>query len=290
MPTDSSFQRQLRLLQALWREQQGYPMGEHRGRPLGSRLPMPWAEETLANFVTPAAKQAAAHEWANRRQQRKLFGYPRLFSDLLSSQPLCFNLFAEMQADRDMACSVFADLTGGKVGQVTGILLEHSPGRGQAQYSGDHSAFDAYVEFTTTSHRRGFIGVEVKYHEDLRNSPSPHRERYDEVADLMQCFRPTTRSLLRERPLQQLWRDHLLAGSLVVSGAFDLGIFAVVYPGGNAACAAAIEAYRGCLSDDSGFAVWTLEHFAATLARHCNSPWVAAFNDRYLDFARLERA
>jgi hypothetical protein len=47
-PVDTSaFQRRAHVLQSLWRVEQGFACGEHRhkgvGRPLGSRLPMPWA-------------------------------------------------------------------------------------------------------------------------------------------------------------------------------------------------------------------------------------------------------
>ncbi|MEA3309752.1 MAG: hypothetical protein U9Q70_09615 [Chloroflexota bacterium] len=48
----AGFRRAARILQSMWREEQGYPMGKHRKRPLGSRLPMPWAQETLANYLT----------------------------------------------------------------------------------------------------------------------------------------------------------------------------------------------------------------------------------------------
>jgi len=50
VPSDGAFQRQARLLQARWRERHGLPIGLHRGRPLGSRLAMPFVKETLANY------------------------------------------------------------------------------------------------------------------------------------------------------------------------------------------------------------------------------------------------
>ena len=51
----SDFQRSARILQSMWRAEQGYEIGELKTRsgskPLGSRLVMPWAQETRA---TPA--------------------------------------------------------------------------------------------------------------------------------------------------------------------------------------------------------------------------------------------
>ena len=51
--TDNPFQRAVRLRQALWREEQGYPVGLHRGQPLGSRLTLDGAEEILRETLDP---------------------------------------------------------------------------------------------------------------------------------------------------------------------------------------------------------------------------------------------
>jgi hypothetical protein len=51
----STFQRSARILQSIWRTEQGYEIGELKtksgSKPLGSRLPMPWAQESLANYL-----------------------------------------------------------------------------------------------------------------------------------------------------------------------------------------------------------------------------------------------
>lgn len=287
VPTDSPYQRQIRLLQALWREQNRFPIGEHRGPKLGSRLPMPWARKSLANYLTPTIGRIVAYEYANRHKERKLYGFPRLFDDLLSSQPLCFNLFGELKADLALASSVFAELVPG-LAKVVRLEFEHSPGRGDARFSGDRSAFDVYVEYRRAEGARGFIGIEVKYHEDLGNPPAPHRERYDEVASGMGCFLAEKRSLLKGKPLQQLWRDHLLAGSLIAAKKFDQGLFAVVYPERNTPCANAVAAYRRCLTEENTFTAWTLEEVITAIGRHTKKAWVQAFEDRYLNFSKLE--
>ena len=44
----SVFQRSARILQSMWRAEQGFEMGQvsnrDRARRIGSRLPMPWAQ------------------------------------------------------------------------------------------------------------------------------------------------------------------------------------------------------------------------------------------------------
>jgi hypothetical protein len=288
VPGDSPFQRRARVLQSLWRAEQGYEAGTHRGRPLGSRLPMPWAEETLANYLTDTIRAVVRHEVT--LEARGLYGYPRIYDNLLSSQPLCFNLFAELQQDLTLATAVLQDLVGDGVDEVTAVRFEYSPGRGDPRYTSDNSAFDVYLQFTGPTHTRGFIGVEVKYHESLQDEEAKHRPRYDVVVAEMGCFHEHKLPALQERPLQQLWRNHLLAGSLRHADAFDQAVSAFLYPQDNLCCAHAAQDYRGCLARQGSFAVWTLETVAAALKRHTASPWVDVFIDRYLNFSKLSPA
>jgi len=88
----SDFQRRARILQAIWREEQGFPCGEQRSkaesRPLGSRLPMPWAQESLANF-SPQAREVVRSEvcdWTledvcDRLRQRSQVEWIAVFTD-----------------------------------------------------------------------------------------------------------------------------------------------------------------------------------------------------------------
>lgn len=288
----SDFQRRARILQSIWRTEQGYDVGIHSGRKgerlLGSRLVMPWAEETLANYLTETIRQVVRKEVVDRQKsQGKLFARPRIFDDLLSSQPLCFNLFGELQQDLALATAVFEALTFGRVDRVSGIEFEYSPGRGDARYTGDNSAFDVYVTFRTAQGGRGFIGIEVKYHENLQGKAAQLRPRYEQVAKAMNCFKENRLAQLKAQPLQQIWRDHLLAGSLRHADGFDDGFFAFLYPKDNQHCANAVRGYRDCLSNSDTFTDWTLEHVSMTIKRHTQSKWIDSFIDRYLNFGKL---
>ena len=288
----SEFQRVARTLQSIWREERGYAIGELRGRsgerPLGSRLAMPWAEQTLANYMTETVKQVVRQEVMDKsKSQGKLFSRPRIFNDLLSSQPLCFNLFGELQQDLGLATAVLNDITSGRVQAVTSIGFEESPGRGDTRYTGDNSAFDVFITFKTQQGGNGFIGIEVKYHENLIGKAATHRSRYDEVAEAMGCFKAHKLPSLKTQPLQQIWRDHLLAGSLNQVGPFDDGFFAFLYPQGNQRCAGAVAQYRECLSNLNTFEDWTLEDFTSSIKRHTSEDWVEKFHDRYLNFGKL---
>jgi hypothetical protein len=291
------FQRRARLLQSMWREAQGYGMGVHKGRhgerPLGSRLSESSADR-LDNYLTETIRSVVDREVRDPEQSKgKLYARPRIFDDLLSSQPLCFNLFAELQQDLPLATAVFQDLTepcSHPVGVVEAIDFEYSPGRGDPNYTDDNSAFDVYVRFQTPKGGSGFIGIEVKYHEDLSGKAARLRPRYEQVAHLMGCFDEAHLPELQRAPLQQVWRDHLLAGAHRLRHEFADGFFAILYPEGNRACAKVVHRYRECLSSGDTFAEWTLERFTSVVACHTDAEWLGLFRDRYLDYTRLDEA
>ena len=286
----SNFQRRARLLQSLWRQDRGLPIGSFRGKLRGARLAMPYAQEPLSNFLTPTIRNAVSRELFDPgRDKSKVIFKPRIFDNMLSSQPLCFNFFGELAANVDLATAVFSDLTGGRVGAVEAVEFEHSPGRSDPRYTGDRSAFDVYVRFKPPGGGRGFIGIEVKYHEGLGDPEAELRPRYDEIAVQMGCFLPEKLEAVRRRPLEQIWRDHLLAGALRLVDRYDDGFFVFLHPEGNPACAEAVAAYQDCLADTGTFAAWTLEQVVAGLRRHTDAPWVETLHQRYLDFDRIDR-
>lgn len=290
VPSDSLTQRRMRLLQSIWREENGYPIGEHNGRLLGSRLPMPYAQDTLNNYLTPTIKNLVRSSVMDSvRRGARLFGMPRIYNDLLSSQPMCFNLFGELKHDLDLATHVFRGLTHHRVAEVLDIDFEHSPGRGDSRYTGDKSAFDVFVTFKTPQNGRGFIGIEVKYHENLKVKPDNHRRRYDEIAEVMGCFAADRRELLQRPPLQQIWRDHLLSGALKHVENYDDGFFIFLYPEENLACMYAVENYKNCLSRFDTFEAWTLKDVLSQIRNFTSASWLDVFYDRYMNFEKIEK-
>ena len=85
--SDNAFQRRARLLQALWREEQGLPIGEHRGRPLGSRIAMPAARDDLLNYLTDTVRSVVRREVLDPERSRgKLNAKPRICNDLVQGR------------------------------------------------------------------------------------------------------------------------------------------------------------------------------------------------------------
>ena len=166
----NEFQRRARLLQSIWRENKGFGMRVVGKRMMGSRL----AEEDanrLHNFLTEPIRQAV-WETLNNRKDGQMIDKSRLLANLLSSQPLCFNLFGELATrgklgDFSSATKIFAELMQKPLRSVTYLEFEKSHGRGKAALLHDRTAFDFYVEYELTSGENGFLGIEVKYHENL---------------------------------------------------------------------------------------------------------------------------
>ena len=86
-----------------------------------------------------------------------------MWADLLSSQPMCFNLFGELAADLELATSAARAWWPGRVERVTELRFEWSPGRRDRRYLNSRAAFDAVLTHTTSGRGRGFIGIETKY-------------------------------------------------------------------------------------------------------------------------------
>jgi hypothetical protein len=281
---DNEWQQEARLLQALWRERKALPAGLHRDRPLGSRLAMPFAKQTLATFMTPTVQDIVRAEVLDSvKSAGKVYEDPRIFDNLLTSQALCFNLFGELQRDLGLASRTVGRLLSDPTLEVTAIEFEYSPGRSEPRFTADQSAFDVFVAYTSGG-TRAFLGIEVKYAETMSGKVARHRARYDEVARATGCFVPERLPLLRQKPLEQFWRNHLLVGSLVLdlASGFKEGTFVVLYPQRNTVVYDAVEAYRGCLSDKRTFNTWTLERVLDAVLREHSDPWVRAVRERYL--------
>ena len=160
-----------------------------------------------------------------------------------------------------------------------------------AKYLGNRSAFDVFIQYTSSKGGRAFVGIEVKYHENMKVGPATMEGKpYHDVAAKAACFLPGTLEALEKPPLQQLWLDHLLALSMTHVDDWESGMFVVLAPTLNERCAEVVHDYTECLSDLSTFRYWTLESVHDAIAQHSSAGWVDEFASRYLDFGSLEDA
>lgn len=89
---------------------------------------------------------------------------------------------------------------------------------------------------------------------------------------------------LKNPPLQQVWRDHLLAIATLKD--YDLGFFVFLYPKDNIDCDRVVADYQKYLISDSTtckFIPETLEAYLSDLSKCSNADWIKEFTHRYLD-------
>jgi hypothetical protein len=285
---DSEFAASARLKQSVWRERKGFKSPEDK---LGNYLDPDFAKTTKCNFLTDRIKTLVQYEVYLSHQNHKLISEPRIWENLLSSQPLAFNLLGELHFDLNLATKFFKKKYPNSVAEVTKILFEHSPSRGNIEYTGDHSAFDVFIEFLSKDKQKGFIGIEVKYAENMSDSKEScdqifkdHGRRYIELSQKFNIFKDGSFDNLKNSPLQQVWRDHLLAISTLKD--YDQGFFVFLYPKDNNDCKRVVADYCQYLIHDSTkcqFVPETLETYIDVLSRCSKADWINEFTARYLD-------
>jgi hypothetical protein len=78
------------------------------------------------------------------------------------------------------------------------------------------------------------------------------------------------------------WRDHMLAGSMLLADGWQEGMFVVLCPAENSNVSAALQKYQACLADSSTFATWPLESLVFALEAEDAGVWVDELKGRYL--------
>lgn len=290
-PATTTWKRTARLRQARWREARGFPIGAEPyaggdGATLvGSRVALDFAMAMGANFLSPSIR-AAVQARLTKPENGQTLKEERLWADLLSSMPLCFNLFGELPADAELGANAvrswWADAPTGKVA----VRFEHSPGRRDPLFLGNKSAFDVAFESEQSDGTFGIIGVETKYHEHAKAEAVPKPKalaRYEEVTERSGLFKADWRAAIAGTELQQIWLDHLLVLSMLQhpSKHWSWGRFVLVYPNENPSFARAAERYREVLSDAATFEARTIESLV-DVEGALPEPVVRAIRERYL--------
>jgi hypothetical protein len=273
-PATTAWKRRARRRQAQWREGRGYLIGSepYRGgadaTPVGSRLELALARASGVNFITPGAFAAVRSRLA-APERFQMLKEDRLFADLLSSMPLCFNLFGDLAGDEVAARRAVGAWWPDAPSDDVRVRFEHSPGRRDAAFLGNQSAFDVAFDIDAGTGSRAIVGVETKYHEHAVAEAPPKPGalvRYLEVTERSGIFVDGWREKIVGTDLQQIWLDHLLVLAMLQhpSQSWNWGRFVLVYPAANVSFATAATRYRGVLRAGATFDARTMESLLAT--------------------------
>ena len=288
---DNEFSSFCRYLQSKWRTEKGYPMDKKKK--YGNYLDLDFAKRTKNNYLTPRIKELVTKEVENSKQNEKLISEPRIWNNLLSSQPLCFNLFGELHYDLVLATRFFQNIYPDIISKVLKIDFEYSPGRENIEYTGDRSAFDVFIEYLPKNLTgKGFLGIEVKYIEDLTEESKKkaekifkkHKDRYTELTEQSGIFKKNRIDELRKPPISQIWRDHLLALATIKD--YNEGYFVFLSPENNLKCNISLDNYYIFLNSnnykENKFRRLSLEKCVYILEQLIDDSWVKDLKLRYI--------
>jgi len=285
--SDAPLVRRYRRLQSWYREHRlGVAPGPSGNRTVGSSVPK--GLHRGLNFLTPQAWEHAEERIVEVQQEGGTLEPDRLLRNLLSSMPMCFNIFGslrELEGFPELVAAVF-DPEATFVGDA---VCEWAPPK--AEHLNDRSAFDAIVRYSTASGQQRFIGVETKYTEPF-SQPDYTNDRYESVTASCGWFASGAYEALSQSAAKQLWRTVMLTAKYEeTSGA--MGRAAVLALAEDERAAAAVALVRQHMTSPDRLLLVTLEDLADAASGSADrrvQSWAAAFAERYLYPDRLDSA
>lgn len=219
--SDSDLQKQMRHHQSWWR---ACVLGEEQGlHPLDSSKLIGSSilngEKDKISFLDKYAKKAVDETLAKRNEESKgLIKKDRLFNNLLSSQPLCFNFFGRLKYNLPLATQVFQQFYP-EIKTVTNIHFEFTP---PATNNGDNSAHDVALEFVNSTGVKGLIGLECKYTEPFSPKEYGKDGKYRKVYEDCSAFQANYEELI-DTKYNQLFRNQLIVESALINHSVEIG-------------------------------------------------------------------
>jgi hypothetical protein len=297
--SDEPLKRKARLLQGYYRQEKLHqPMGtgpnNNSTQPYCNMLVD--GKNTGANFLKPEIFEYAKFRCADKRIVETIEAF-RLFNNMLSSQPMCFNLFVPLRSAvrRGDALvlkafqQVFPQFN---IDRLVNIEIEFIPVPID-EYTNDKSAFDAFVELRTKDGKKGCIAIETKYVDSLgTNNPSNMSTKFSVATDIG-CF--TEDGLKRiETECPQIFRNFLLVEKYRLRHGFEYSHSIVLALQEDKEADKEIDEFKNLLRPEfqSKITKTSLEEFVDAIHKHCpknEKQWIERFRDRYLDMKSAER-
>lgn len=263
-------------------------------------------ENCWKNFLTEDAFNYAKYRVDNR-QKYETIEKDRLFNNLLSSQPMAFNLFCPLrhmlEESPETATKVIKTaLPKHPIHRVIKVDLEFIP-ENYTKLTGDKSAMDAIIEFKDKDGKDGFIAIETKYSENLgsnaaydidENGNKRPREQSLKAIRQLRCFNPDVEMRILEGKvkLTQIYRNFLLSetyGKWNTLESYSIILAPKNHPSTdnevNSLLRELREEYKNKIEEIN------LEDFVERIISVCPEEYATIFErfyDRYLNFDKLK--
>lgn len=249
------------------------------------------------NFLTEYAFNYAKDRVTNRHKYETIES-DRLFNNLLSSQPMAFNLFCPLRQMREKSPEtatkvIKAALPNYPIHKVTEVALEFIPANHE-KLTGDKSAMDAIIRFEDEEGKDGFIAIETKYSENLGTNVASRREKSIECIKQLKCFSPDVEQsiIAGNTALTQIYRNFLLSEMYgFYEGIQSYSI--ILAPKEHPTTNNELESLTNVLRDEykNKIKKIDLENFVNIIINNSPNEYRAVFErfyDRYLNFDKLK--
>ena len=258
-------------------------------------------KESGANFL---AEYIHAHALKRVRDKKpyEMIQEDRLFNNLLSSQPMAFNLFYPLEklrseSPQDATRAIQAALPCYDIALVEEVALEFIPEK-YKDITGDKSAMDAIIRYVDSEGKNCFIAIETKYSESLganeaKDDATKEKERRVAVELGFFCDEAAKQIASGEVPLTQIYRNFLLSeayGKKCGLGSFSIVLAPSIHPSTEREVASLLpklkEEYAKKLK------IVHLEDFVDALIANTPEEYSSLFDrfkSRYLDFDKARK-
>lgn len=303
-PGDSAFTAKARLLQSVYRVQNG-EMGIGIG-PTRNSIGKDQKPTYYGNMLSDGEISGKnfffneTFEYAQKRIKNKLpdetISEYRLFNNLLSSMPLAFNLFHPLMMIKEkypdflirMIRDAFPSLP---IHQVDEITIEFIPSP-KEQYTNDKSAMDAAIFFSDETGNRYVIAIETKYTDCLGSNLAKENELKIQTALKSGLF--TNDGIAHiNKGCTQVYRNFLLTEKYRMVHQLKDSYSIILAPKDHPSTDSEIQSMLKFLKPEYHYKLkkYTLEDLVSSLGKNCPDEfqaWLEWFYDRYLDFNKVE--
>ena len=172
----------------------------------------------------------------------KSFKSSVLFSNMLRSEHIPYNIFTPMEEDINATAILFNEIIGGGISKINRILIEYAGTADKSEYLNDGTSFDTFIEYISSDGSIGGIGIEVKYTEN--GYPIGVKEKqdientnglYHQITKKSHWYIPTLDiiSFIKANHLRQIRCNHILSYSMLCRGDIQDFHHVHLYPQGN---------------------------------------------------------
>ena len=172
----------------------------------------------------------------------KSFRSTMLFSNMLRSEHIPYNIFTPMEEALNATATLFNEIIGGGISKINRIRIEYAGTADKSEYLNDGTSFDTFIEYVSSDGSVGGIGIEVKYTEN--GYPIGVKEKqdienvnglYHQMTKKSHWYIPTLDivSFIKANHIRQIWRNHILGYSMVCKGDIQHFYHIHLYPQGN---------------------------------------------------------